>query len=533
MYKIYADDTLIYDSRLTDYVITKGSISKEVNKSGSFTFTIYRDNPFYDKIEKLKTIISVYKGSRIIFRGRVLSESDGFNNDRTFTCEGELSFLLDSIIRPYSFTGTPSELLEMFISSHNSQVDQAKRFKLGTVTVTDPNDYIARSNTAYEDALTNINNHLISSLAGYLHITRDEYGDAVLNWLEDYPYESSQEIKFGENLLDFTKTNNTDEIATAIIPLGAKIEGSETDERLTIESVNGGLDYIYDQKAVDKYGWIFKTVSWDDVTLPENLLTKAREYLNGVINQNITIELSAIDLSLLDQTIDSFRLGDYIRIVSEPHGINDKLLLKKQTIDLLKPDNDKITLGYTYSSFTDTTLSNKSNNDTLAKKIEIIESNYTPSTVVTEEIETLRTLIDQTSTSITSEVLADYVSNDELVESQSTLYQQLSDSFAFNFSNLQSVVDENDEEGRRRYEEITKYIRFEDGNIILGESGNELTVRIENDRITFYDGENQVAYFSNSKLYITDAEVLASLKIGNFAFVPRSNGNLSFKKVGG
>lgn len=531
MYRIYADSTLIYDSRLEDYVISKGEITKEVNKSGSFEFTIYQNNPYFDRIQKLKTIITVYKGNKLIFRGRVISDETGFYNDKTFICEGELSFLLDSIQRPYDFTGSPGDLLAQFLESHNSQVGADKQFQLGEVTISDANDYIARSNIEYEDTFSNIDERLLKTHGGYLHITRDANGVPFLNWFEDFPYKSYQRIEFGENLLDFMRTNSAETIATAIIPLGATIE--DTDQKLTIESVNNGLDYVYDQTAVNTYGWIFKVVEFDDVTDPANLITKARAYLSESINQNVTIELTAVDLSLLDKSIDSFDLGDYIDIESKPHGVREELLLQKQTINLLKPDSDTITLGYSYSTFTDRSLANANNNATLSKKINVIESNYTPGAVVAEEIETLRSLIDQTSTAISSEILADFVVNDQLTESLSTLYTQLNDLFEFKFTSLESTVNENDIENRRAFREISSYIRFEDGNIILGESGNELTLRIENDKIVFLDGDSEVAYFNNHKLYITDAEILQSLKIGNFAFTPRANGNLSFSKIGG
>lgn len=84
---------------------------------------------------------------------------------------------------------------------------------------------------------------------------------------------------------------------------------------------------------------------------------------------------------------------------------------------------------------------------------------------------------------------------------------------------------------------INNFIRFVEGNIILGEVGNAITLKIQNDRISFITGQDgsgndiEVAYFSNSKLYILDAEIVGSIKIGTFAFVPASNGNLNFKKV--
>ena len=46
---------------------------------------------------------------------------------------------------------------------------------------------------------------------------------------------------------------------------------------------------------------------------------------------------------------------DYVQVVSAPHNFNSTLLCNKQTIDLLKPENDSLILGYTYSTFTETT----------------------------------------------------------------------------------------------------------------------------------------------------------------------------------
>lgn len=538
MYRIYADETLIYDSTLDDYIITKGQITKEVNKSGSFVFTIYQDHPYYDKLQKLKTIITVYKNEKIVFRGRILNDSIGFFKAKTFTCEGELSFLLDSIQRPYTFAGSPEKLFIQFISNHNSSIDEVKNFGIGEITVKDDNDYINRSNSSYDNTLTNIKDHLVKTHEGYLHITRGDNQKPILNWFADFPYMSQQNINFGENLLDFVKTNSAENIATAIIPLGAKIKSEseeETEEaeekRLTIESVNGGIDYIYDPVAVAKYGWIFKVETWDDVTEPANLLRKGQASLNNIIKQNTTIEVKAIDLALMDRSIDSFELGDYINIISEPHGLNDKLLLKKQTLDLLKPDNDKITLGYTYSTFTDKSLSSNTQNDTIIKRVETIENSYAINTVIASELETMRSLITQTGESISSEVSGNYVTNDKLVSEISTVFEQLNDSFEFMFKTLETTVNENDSEFREQFLMISKYIRFIDGNIVLGTSENKIVLKIENDKICFYDNDNLLSYFKDRKLYVEDGEFLGSLKIGKFAFIPRDNGNLSFTKV--
>lgn len=535
MFQIFADGQTIFDSRYEEYVISQGKLDLEVNKSGSFVFGLYSDHPYFNRIEKLSTIITVYRDQVLIYRGRVIKTVDGFYNDKVFTCEGELSFLLDSIQRAYSFTGSPEELFTQFIQEHNAQVAADKQFTVGKVTVTDPNDYITRANSTYEDTLTNLNSKLLEMLGGYIDITAGENGTRVISWLEDYPYLSAQTIQFGENLLDFAKTNNAETIATALIPLGAKIETGDSDveleSRVTIESVNDGLDYIYDEEAVNEYGWIYKSVVWDDVTVPANLLTKARSYLNELINLNISLELSAIDLSAMDQDISAFMIGDYIQVISAPHGIDAKYLLTKQSIDILHPENDKVTLGYTFRTFTDTTLANSSIGSNLNQKVETIENNYVSDNVLSDEIESLKSMINQTADSITMEVLQEYATNDQVTEAIGTLYTQLKDSFEFAFTTIETSINESDANTRQEFEEIRKYIRFEDGDIIIGQSDNELRLRIENDRITFYDNVDEVAYVSNHKLHITEAEVLESIIIGNYAFIPRANGNLSFKKV--
>lgn len=361
MYKIYADKTLIYDSTIDDYKIVKGSVTLETNKSGSFTFSVYPDHFFYDSFVRLKTVITVYKSNKIIFRGRILNDVTDYWNNKVITCEGELGFLQDSIIRPFSFNGTPEALFERFINEHNSQVDDFKKFKIGKVTVVDPNNYIARSNSDYESTLSNLNSRLIEdSLGGYFFVTHGDDGTdeiPTLNYLADFTKISTQTVQFGSNLKNYTKTVKAEEIATAIIPLGAEIdEGDEQGEkqRLTIASVNNGKDYVYSESGVALYGWIFKVINYDDVNIASTLKTKAEAYLDDVVQQNITIELNAIDLHLLDHSIESFSVGDYIRVISEPHNFDSTLLCNKQTIDLLKPENDTLTLGYTYSTFTET-----------------------------------------------------------------------------------------------------------------------------------------------------------------------------------
>lgn len=370
----FSDDKRILDTSLEQLKLINPKISQEDNKVGSFTFTIYPDHPYYNFIDKMKSIITVYEEgiSEPLFRGRVYDEKTGFYNEKQVSCEGELAFLLDSIQRPYTFpdkekgqSGTPAELFIQYINNHNSQVDETRQFKIGNITVTDPNNYIVRSNSDYVSTWDELNAKLIDHLGGHLWV-RHESDGVYIDYLADFDVLSNQMIEFGKNLLDLQKNIKVDGFATALIPLGAKLkdeEGNETGERLTIKSVNNNVDYVYNAEAVAQYGYIFTTNTWDDVTLASNLKTKGQAYIDNVAQFAASIEVSAADLNgaTIDgevASVNSFRIGRYVKVNTKPHSIeNQKFIISKLTRELLKPENTKLTLGTTYKTLTEKQLS--------------------------------------------------------------------------------------------------------------------------------------------------------------------------------
>lgn len=391
MYKIYADSTLIYDSTIDDYKIGKGSIDLETNKSGSFSFSVYPDHFYYDLFVRLKTVITVYKDNRIVFRGRILNDVSDYWNDKVITCEGELGFFQDSIIRPFRFSGTAEDFLKKIVDEHNEQVDSFKHFKVGVVTG-GGSEEISRNNVEYATAYNTLDVQLLTALGGYLYITHGEDGTdtmPTLNYLADFTKVSTQNIEFGSNLKNYTKTVKAEEIATAIVPIGAN--------GLTIRTVNDDQDYIYSPEGVELYGWVYKIVSFDNMTNAVKLKATAEQHLQEIVKQNITIELNAIDLHLLDRSIDSFHVGDYIRVISKPHNFDNTLLCNKQTIDLLKPENDSLTLGYTYSTFTEKT--NKTTN-----VINSISAMQTTVTTFSNEVVALDKTVAETKQAVQDEL---------------------------------------------------------------------------------------------------------------------------------
>lgn len=92
MYQVRCDDKIIYDLRDKDLKIISPKLSQEVNKTGSFNFTIPPGNPGYNYIKKLKSIITIYQDEEEIFRGRALNDKLDFYNRRQVECERRAFF---------------------------------------------------------------------------------------------------------------------------------------------------------------------------------------------------------------------------------------------------------------------------------------------------------------------------------------------------------------------------------------------------------------------------------------------------------
>jgi hypothetical protein len=534
MYSVYCDGSLLYHSKLESMKIFSQSVELEENKTGSFDFTIYPDHPYFSRIKKLKSIITVFQDDFLLFRGRVLDEEIGWNNEKHITCEGELAFLLDSIQRPYDFTGSILDFLSMMITIHNAQVDAEKQFTIGNVTVTDPNDYIVRSDIDYVNTWEVIEKKLLDIIGGYI-VIRHEEGINYLDYLEETNLLAPQTIQFGKNLLDMKIVRKGADISTVIIPLGAKLkdeEGKDTEKRLTIESYNGGVDFIQDSDAIAQFGTIVKTVIFDDVTDAGNLKAKGQAHLADSVKQWETIELTAADLATVGQDITSFHLGTQVRVTSNPHGLNQLFRVSKLSIKLLDPAENKLTLGKTVPAFSTAV---KGVSDAQRVILQTVEKNaHAASEAVYNVEQNLLSSISVESDNIKSVVAETYALKDEtesLISDVRLEVTQTKDSFDLEFIRFRQDIESVSNGTDAQFEEIRKYIRFPDGKILLGEVGNELELQVSNDRISFLQDGAEVAYFSNRKLYVTDTHILHSLQLGNFAFMPRANGNLSFKKI--
>lgn len=351
MYKIKSDDKTLHDIRDEEYMLLTPKISLELNKTGNLDFGILPTHPEIGSIEKLRSRIAVYDDDELLYAGRPTTDEADFYNYGQVSCEGELAFLLDSIQRPkergrtfhFEPVSTNTDVFRAIIKEHNVQVEESKRFEIGVIDIESVS--VENFDANYEKTWDLLNSQFTGVYEGYLRV-RHENGMRYLDYVKQYGKDSSQGIRFGENLLDLKRYIKADDIATAIIPVGKN--------NVTIKTANGhdGKDYIYDPEAVELYGWIYQKVDFSDVNDPDTLLEKAREHLKTCINLSITIELTAIDLHLIDVDIDRIKLGDTVRVVSPVHHLDRRMTVSKREYNLTDPSSDKITLGDTLSCLT-------------------------------------------------------------------------------------------------------------------------------------------------------------------------------------
>ena len=154
-----------------------------------------------------------------------------------------------------------------------------------------------------------------------------------------------------------------------------------------------------------------------------------------------------------------------------------------------------------------------------------------------EDTATQMTSTVQTAKEMVDTALEEYVTTDEFgtyQSSVSTQFTQTSNEFKMQFEATKSDVTKVNDDLQQKYEERTKYIRFVDGDIVLGSSGSEIMLIIKNDRISFVrnvSGLPEVAWFADDVLNVTEGQFTTQLNIGKFGFRPGASGNLSFKKV--
>lgn len=343
-YRLYANDELIFASDWADpeYQLISPIIKMEANKAGSVEFTMLPRHPFYDTLSIMKTRIDVYRDEELIFSSRVLSNDTDTYKQRKVYCEGALAYLVDSIFGPSKGTRTAEEHFRLLIDSHNAQVEDTKKFTVGSIEIDEKAESHIFGEDNYRETFSAIQSDLIDSFGGYLRI-RYENGVRYIDYLKSYNTTSSQTIEFGQNLIDLMNKQTGEDLFTVLLPIGK--------DKLTIEAAGDSQKYTHNGKylenaeAIASYGRILKTEDFGDITDAGALMEKAEKYMTDNY-KGIPPELSikAIDLHQFYPTVRPFNLGDSITVKSPIHGVERVLICTAIEINIKDPSKTQYTL---------------------------------------------------------------------------------------------------------------------------------------------------------------------------------------------
>lgn len=559
MYQLKYKSYILYDPRLATpedkLIIRDPKVRLAVDQAGGMSFSLQPDHPYLDKLRRMNGVVELLDDATPIYRGRITRDTDLYGT-HTVETEGLMTCLNDSVIRPFAYPDDFVEdaeyqeaaasgnvvdyLFRWFLIQHNAQVSTEQQLKPGTCTVTDPNNYITRSSSDYQTTMEAVKSKLFgSSLGGHLLIRYEADGN-YLDYYADLPLTNTQRVEYAANLLDIVSERDGTEIYTSILPVGKDgltIAGI-ADGDLTDDLVKDGLT-VYSRSGVAAYGRINRYVRWDDVTVVANLLAKAKASVSsaGLATQE-SITVQAVDLGWQD-SVQHFRVGRMTLLVSTPHGYNAAYALMELQPDILSPGNTRITLGATRQTYTgaqiDTDRETKEDMDRQREEIksEMREETRQQLDQVTESTMQQITDVQQSLNSIILAALQNYVETGEFgsyKEEMSSKLELLADQLNLTLSTITERIEDVNGNLQSKYSEVTKAFRFTADGLIIGESGNEILLRLDNDVMQFIRNNTPELMLTAAGVEAHQVKVTI-LIIGNVAFMADGSGDVVVKGV--
>ncbi|MDE5884736.1 MAG: phage tail protein [Oscillospiraceae bacterium] len=333
----------------------------ELDSVDSANITVPLQNPAYANLHELTTLVRIIntRTNEVEFDGRILQiseesmDSSGIITKKVI-CEGVLGYLCDSVQLYHHYPDTEvTGFLASLLDTHNylmSWHSPERCILLGAVTVHGD----ASKTTAQRSTMDEIKENLISRLGGILRTRRNENNQILLDYYkeEDFGQICDTKIEIAVNMKSISSGTDVTGIITRLYPLGCQIN-AETAERLTISDVNGGIPWLDDEDAIAKYGIKCGVYIWNDVTLPENLLTRGQEYLKQSCQIKKNYQAVVLDLSTIGKAADSFRSGNTYRFVNQLIGLDEYLRIIRRTVNIFSPYQPTIEIGDKTEAVTD------------------------------------------------------------------------------------------------------------------------------------------------------------------------------------
>lgn len=382
MYKVKVDEKLLCFTGSVNGMeyVTDPDVKLVVNGVDSFSFAIYPQHPLYKEIACKVSRVKIWRDSKLLFYGEVTGYSQDMYGIRAYDCEGALAWLND-LHFAYSISGaTPKEVLYWYIKLYNQKLrDKSKSFELGTVTIhkaltqSGTEGTIARSSGVYPSFWEEIQDKLLDSFGGILRVryVGSDTCAGYIDWLAIPDGTCSQDVRYAKNLLNCDWTYDCTALATAVVPLGKRKDSSGDNEvRLTIDKADDddatfmiqymtGTDdlvksgnMVYSKSRMEKYGLIQQAVTFDDITDAGTLAYQGAVWLRQNGKAASTIRAEAIDLADIDESVEHFTHGDYVRTKLPGDSAENLFPITAIEIPIAAPENAKLTVGTQESGIT-------------------------------------------------------------------------------------------------------------------------------------------------------------------------------------
>jgi len=354
---------LLYSSAANDdkSALINPQVKAEIGKAGSLTFTILPTHPMYDDLKPFLTFLRVEIDGTEIFNGRVLETSKDMYNQKNVTCEGDLTYLLDSVCEPGDYNETVTAFFRRCINWHNSKVENAKKFQIGDVTIEAKNANVNFDVSNYTSIGDLLETEVIGYYGGYLR-TRNQNGSRYIDIVQEGDSSSNQVIEYGSQMLDLTNDESANDLFTILLAVG---DGDSTD----------GSDYNFPTYtyevpgAVAKYGRITHVESFSGIKNSAELEPLAREYVRTHYDPYPTeLTIKAIDLHMIDGSIQTIIVGNTVKIQSTPHNLSKNLMCVSIDYDLENPENTSYVFGHPKQSLSQRLNKDKKRQDSNTSK---------------------------------------------------------------------------------------------------------------------------------------------------------------------
>ncbi len=333
------------------------TLTQSLNAIDTLEFSLGYDNPGYNLITPMQSMVKVFQDGNLIFYGRIIKQKPVMDTSgliyQTFDANSIEDFLHDSVQIQQKISNCDLKTyLQAIISQHNSQVENYKKFNVGTVTVTDSAGSADRY-LDYEDTFDAITNRLIDVYGGYITV---DYDTMTINYLASVGEKGSTPLRIGFNMKSANKTIDPTSVVTRLIPTGADIDSDTadttdtssltTDKQATTPKVAlSNPNYVDNQALIDEFGIIVGTQNFDGVTDATVLQQKAQNWLNSQSAATESWEIEVSNLHLIDKTIDDFKVGNQYQFINDFVAPTDWLQVAELDLDLVTPTNSTIKIG--------------------------------------------------------------------------------------------------------------------------------------------------------------------------------------------